>query len=143
MPSDWYGKGEAPPAERRRLRVVVIGDGGLFVGPSLSPASEKLLLDTCNWAMGRDDQLTRRVPSWEYPRVRTDDRGAVAVDVGGRWWGCRCCSRSSGWSSYLRRHALTRYHGRPAVAITVTHSPRVDRDQLATECTGAGATARR
>lgn len=69
VPSDWYAKDEAP-AEPRKVRVVVLGDGGLFVGPTLSPAKEKLLLDTCNWALGRDDQLTKPGRTWEYPRVR-------------------------------------------------------------------------
>jgi hypothetical protein len=73
VPPDWYGKGEAP-AEPRTARVVVIGDGGLFVGPSLSPAQEKLLLDTSNWALGRDDQLTQEGRRWEYPRVRMAPR---------------------------------------------------------------------
>jgi hypothetical protein len=73
VPSDWYGKGEAPAAPRQ-ARVVVIGDGGLFVGPSLSPAKEKLLLDTCNWALGRDDQLTQEGRRWEYPRVHMTGR---------------------------------------------------------------------
>jgi hypothetical protein len=73
VPSDWYGKGEAP-AEPRKVRVVVIGDGGLFVGPSLSSGQEKLLLDTCNWALGRDDQLTQEGSRWEYPRVHMTPR---------------------------------------------------------------------
>ncbi len=73
VPSDWYAKGEAP-AEPRKARVVVIGDGGLFVGPTLSPAREKLLLDTCNWALGRDDQLTQEGSRWEYPRVALTPR---------------------------------------------------------------------
>jgi hypothetical protein len=73
VPSDWYAKGEAP-AEPRKVRMVVIGDGGLFVGPSLSPAKEKLLLDTCNWALGRDDQLTQPGETWEYPRVHMPPR---------------------------------------------------------------------
>ncbi len=73
VPSDWYAKGEAP-AEPRTARVVVIGDGGLFVGPTLSPAQEKLLLDTCNWALGRDDQLTQEGRRWEYPRVHMEPR---------------------------------------------------------------------
>jgi hypothetical protein len=73
VPSDWYKKGEAP-AEPRTARVVVIGDGGLFVGPSLSPAQEKLLLDTSNWALGRDDQLTQEGRRWEYPRVHMAPR---------------------------------------------------------------------
>jgi hypothetical protein len=68
VPADWYS-GDQAPAEPRKVRVVVLGDGGLFVGPSLSPAREKLLLDSCNWALGRDDQLTQEGRTWQYPRV--------------------------------------------------------------------------
>jgi hypothetical protein len=50
-------------------RVVVIGHGGVFMGPTLSPIKEKLLLDTCNWLLRRDDLLTKPGHVWEYPRV--------------------------------------------------------------------------
>jgi len=54
--------------------VAAIGHGGVFIGPELSPAKEKLLLDTCNWLLGRDEQLTRPGEEWKYPRVTLDER---------------------------------------------------------------------
>lgn len=68
LPSDWYGKEETRP-EQATARVVVIGHGSLFVGTKLAPAQEKLLLDTCNWLLGRDDQLTAEGEPWAFPRV--------------------------------------------------------------------------
>ncbi len=68
---NWYSTATnvAPP-----LRVAAIGQGGVFIGPQLSPAKEKLLLDTCNWLLGRDEQLTRAGEVWKYPRVELDER---------------------------------------------------------------------
>jgi hypothetical protein len=68
---NWYSTttNEAPP-----LRVVAVGQGGLFIAPELSPAREKLLLDTCNWLLGRDAQLTRAGEEWKYPRVALEPR---------------------------------------------------------------------
>jgi hypothetical protein len=51
------------------VRVAAIGNGAVFVGPEISPTKERLLLDTCNWLIGRDDSLTRNAEEWEYPRV--------------------------------------------------------------------------
>ena len=40
-------------------------------GPALdAPAEEKLLLTTCTWLLGRDDQLTNEKQPWQYPRVQ-------------------------------------------------------------------------
>lgn len=66
VPASWLDKdaGKAP-----KVRVAVIGSGGVFVGPNLPPLKEKLLLDTVNWLLGRDDLLARDAESWEYPRV--------------------------------------------------------------------------
>ena len=55
--------------------ITLIGpDGGVFVGPELTPAREQLLLNTCNWLLGRDDLLPRAEPIWQYPRIHLDAR---------------------------------------------------------------------
>ena len=57
------------------VRDVVIGHGGWFVGNDLSPAKEQLLLNTCNWLLGRDDRLTtEKGPLWKYPRATMSPR---------------------------------------------------------------------
>jgi hypothetical protein len=68
---NWYSTttSEAPP-----LRVAAIGQGGIFIGPNLDPAREKLLLDTCNWLLGRDEQITQAGTEWKYPRVPLDEQ---------------------------------------------------------------------
>jgi hypothetical protein len=70
MPPDWRAS-EGGPAT---VRVAAIGHGGLFVGPELSPAREKLLINTCNWLLGRDDVLPTDQEKWSYPRVSLDER---------------------------------------------------------------------
>jgi hypothetical protein len=75
LPPTWYeGKGPAVPA---KVRVGVIGHGGVFSGSSLNAAQERVLLDTCNWLMGRDDLLARSGSTWEYPRVELADTGSA------------------------------------------------------------------
>lgn len=64
LPRDWF-KG----AEPTKARVGVVGNGAVFIGNSLSPIKEKLLLDTCNWLVGRDDLLTRQSSEFSFPRV--------------------------------------------------------------------------
>jgi hypothetical protein len=62
----------APPnAEIRsdRVRVAVIGQGDVFVGSQLSPARERLFLQTADWLLGRDEALPRADHPWSYPRV--------------------------------------------------------------------------
>jgi hypothetical protein len=57
---------------RPSVRVAALGHGGLFVGRSLSPAAESLLVSTLNWQLGRDDRLARDVPDdekWRFPRA--------------------------------------------------------------------------
>jgi hypothetical protein len=49
--------------------VAVIGQGEVFVGSELSPAKERLFLQTANWLLGRDDYLPRADHPWSYPRV--------------------------------------------------------------------------
>src|SRR5262249_48035624 len=68
VPRDWYTEKDAQP---KKTRVAAIGHGGVFIGPNLSPAKEKLLLDTCNWLLGRDDLLTKggEENRWQYPRL--------------------------------------------------------------------------
>jgi hypothetical protein len=67
LPASWYADNkDAKPAT---VRVAALGHGGIFLGNSLSPAREKLLLDTCNWLLGRDDLLTKADHVWQYPRV--------------------------------------------------------------------------
>jgi hypothetical protein len=70
VPKDWYTDKDAQPA---KARVAAIGQGGVFIGKSLSPAKEKLLLDTSNWLLGRDDLLTKGDDPWQYPRVTLGD----------------------------------------------------------------------
>jgi hypothetical protein len=66
LPQTWYTDKDAKPAT---VRLAAIGHGGLFVGSSLSPLKEKLLLDVTNWLLGRDDLLTKTEQTWQYPRV--------------------------------------------------------------------------
>src|SRR5262249_55907010 len=72
-PADWYDDKSASPAHPR---VAVIGHGGWFVGPELSPGKEKLLLNLCNWLLRRDELLPRDPEGkrWEYPRVELSQR---------------------------------------------------------------------
>jgi hypothetical protein len=82
VPASWYeGK---QPATLPKVRVAVIGHGGVFGGPTLKPAQEKVLLDTCNWLMGRDDLLARNGRTWEYPRVALADTGIALWQWGTR-----------------------------------------------------------
>lgn len=67
LPAAWYTEKEARPD--KPTRVAAIGHGGVFLGQTLSPVKEKLLVDTCNWLLGRDDLLTKDASRWSYPRV--------------------------------------------------------------------------
>lgn len=71
LPADWYTDKNARPAD---VRMVVIGSGGIFNGAELSPAREMLLLDSCNWLLGRDQELALRDDAWKYPRVELSPR---------------------------------------------------------------------
>lgn len=68
----------AKDVERPTQRTVVFGSGGVFTGKELSPAQEKLLLQSVNWLTGRDDRLPKSAaddnPEWRYPRVALSDR---------------------------------------------------------------------
>jgi hypothetical protein len=70
VPARWQLSAADQPA---KLRVAAIGHGGLFIGKELSPSQEGLLLDTCNWLLGRDDRLARPAVEWRYPRVAMSD----------------------------------------------------------------------
>jgi hypothetical protein len=65
----------ASQLKRPTERLVVIGQGGVFVKPELGPAKEKFLLHTCNWLLGREDRLPQTdEKTWEYPRVQLTDK---------------------------------------------------------------------
>jgi hypothetical protein len=70
LPASWFDKGGQGS---HKDRVAVIGHGGVFIGPTLTPIREKLLLDTCNWLLGRDDLLAKDNEVWQYPRVLLSD----------------------------------------------------------------------
>jgi hypothetical protein len=70
VPASWA---ESNAERAATVRLAVIGHGGVFGGPKLTPAREKLLLDTCNWLLGRDDLLARDQGTWKYPRVELDE----------------------------------------------------------------------
>src|SRR5262249_37326718 len=71
-PVEWYPGSHSLPTTR--VRVAAIGQGHFFVGTELSLAKEKLVLDVCNWLLGRDDQLPRADAVWSYPRVHLTER---------------------------------------------------------------------
>jgi hypothetical protein len=83
VPADWYTEKNAQPPT---VRVAVIGHGGLFNGAELSPAKEILLLDTCNWLLGRDQELALKDTEWKYPRVELSRRD-YAMWQWGAWLG--------------------------------------------------------
>jgi hypothetical protein len=63
VPSTWGGpKGQS-------ARVAVIGQGDVFTGTQLSPARERLLMQTTNWLLGRNDYLPSAEHPWNYPRL--------------------------------------------------------------------------
>ncbi|MSQ96791.1 MAG: hypothetical protein EXR98_19860 [Gemmataceae bacterium] len=81
LPPSWYDK---DGAKGSKARIAVIGSGGAFVGTSLPPLKEKMLLDVTNWLLGRDDLLARDVEAWQYPRVTVSD-----VEFNLWQWGAR------------------------------------------------------
>jgi hypothetical protein len=81
LPEDWYSASEGKP---KTTRVVVIGSGNVFVDPALSPARQKLLLDSCNWLLGRDDLLNREAKEWRYPRL-----GLTELEKDYWFWGAQ------------------------------------------------------
>ena len=78
VPESWQEGKDAKPT---MVRLAVIGSGGIFVGQTLSPAREELLLDTCNWLLGRDDLLPKvergvEIPAGGHDRQRRRRSGA-------------------------------------------------------------------
>lgn len=62
---------------RPRVRLVVVGHGGMFAGKRLDPANESLLLHAIDWQLKRADRLPKDAADadkWRYPRVALDDR---------------------------------------------------------------------
>ncbi len=59
---------------RERVRVVAIGSGSVFSGKQVPPGEKQLLLDCCNWLLGRNDRLAERGQEWSYPRVSMSER---------------------------------------------------------------------
>jgi hypothetical protein len=69
----------------KKVRVAAIGQAGLITGPELTPGQERLLLDTTNWLLGRDEQLAKPAPEWSYPRVPGSDEEKRLWLLGARW----------------------------------------------------------
>ena len=67
VPTEWYDKDT--PKKPIKVRLAVIGHGGLFIGEKLPPMREKLFLDVSNWLLGRDNLLARDNETWQFPRV--------------------------------------------------------------------------
>jgi hypothetical protein len=66
IPLEW----DPPSASTARtVRVAAIGQGHWFTGRDLEPAQERLLLNTCNWLLGRDEELPQAREEWAFPRV--------------------------------------------------------------------------
>lgn len=82
IPESWYDSDDAKP---RKERVAIIGSGSVFVGPTLSPIKEKMLLDVVDWLLGRDDLLAKDVNAWEYPRVHMSETAYNLWNYGARF----------------------------------------------------------
>ena len=83
VPAEWQDPRAAAATHSTTVRVAAVGHGGLFVGTDLGPAKERLLLNTCNWLLGRDERLPHEsAAAWRYPRVQLTDR-ARTLWVGG------------------------------------------------------------
>jgi hypothetical protein len=72
--------------DQKTVRVAVIGHGGVFIGNQLSPARERLLVDTCNWLLGREEMLNREHIPWEFPRIALSEN-AKHLWVWATWLG--------------------------------------------------------
>ncbi len=66
IPESWYEHSYDKP---KKERIVVIGSGGVFMGPTLPPLKQKMLLDVVNWLLQRDTLLARNDETWQYPRL--------------------------------------------------------------------------
>jgi len=66
---------DEPAMNEPDSRLVVLGHGGVFTGPTLKPANEKVLLHSVNWLLDRTDRMPRGDnATWQYPRVNLSDR---------------------------------------------------------------------
>lgn len=82
IPLGWFGN-EHPVPESPSARTAVIGHGKWFVGDDLSPAKERLLLDTCNWLLRRDEVMVKdEGVRWSYPRVELSRRSRFLWGLG-------------------------------------------------------------
>ncbi len=81
VPKDWL---TSASQNQEKVRIVAIGSGNVFTGRQLAPAQELLLLDCCNWALGREDRLAKPGEVWKYPRVE------LTAKEQSLWlWACR------------------------------------------------------
>ena len=68
----------ADTLKRGSVRVVAIGTGALFVGKTLDPGPETLVVAALNWQLRRDDKLPKpATTTWQYPRAHLDARGVA------------------------------------------------------------------
>jgi hypothetical protein len=81
VPLEWYADGGGSPTS---VRVAAIGQGHWFTGRELSPDTERLLLNTCTWLLGRDEYLPHRDEDqiWSYPRVSLNQRDKALWTLG-------------------------------------------------------------
>jgi hypothetical protein len=72
----------------KTVRVAAIGQGDAFMGARLSPARERMFLQTANWLLGRDDYLPRADHPWAFPRLDLEP-GQAEHDywIWGAWLG--------------------------------------------------------
>lgn len=70
VPSSWYAQGDSTSPSN--VRVAVIGSGAVF-HEELSAAQSRLLLDTINWLLEREDLLNREAKTWTWSRVQLDE----------------------------------------------------------------------
>jgi len=74
VPEEWVTAKE----QIRKVRLAVIGDGEIFKGETLTPMRERVLLDTSNWLMGRDDLLAQEVRDpWSFLRVNMNEQDKI------------------------------------------------------------------
>jgi hypothetical protein len=71
VPPAWQ---EGKEDQSKLVRLAVIGSGGIFAGQNLTAPYEDLLLDTCNWLLGRDDLLPKASAVWKFPRVSMSEK---------------------------------------------------------------------
>jgi hypothetical protein len=79
VPASWSESSSAKDADKadKKVRVAVIGHGGVFMGPTLNPVQEQLLMDVSDWLLGRDDLLASGERTWQYPRVEMSEQALV------------------------------------------------------------------